>query len=813
MRTLSCGLLLAFSGVLSGQSLKLVKDGKSSFSICVSPEASPSERRGADELQRFLFEMSGAKLPQDCSGTGLILVGRSRFTDRLNVQTGQLGDEGFVLKTDGPNLIIAGGRKRGTMYAVYTFLEKLGCRWFTRDVSRIPKLSTIEVQPLNETIRPAFEYRETFFREAFDRDWAARNRMNGASMALDASTGGKITYYPFVHSFYRMIPPEKYFKEHPEYFSLINGKRRHERAQLCLTNPDLVRISTAQVLRWIDEHPDASIFSVSQNDWEGWCECENCRRVEKEEGGVHSGPLIRFVNAIAAEVEKKHPHKLIDTLAYWYTEEAPSRVRPRSNVRIRLCPIGACQAHPYEQCPRNGYFMKTLRDWSNLTKHLYIWHYNTDFAHYLLPFPDFDELAADIPMYRRHGVVGLFMQGDYSKGGGGENAELRSYVMAKLLWDTRADADRAIDEFLGAVDGRASGPMRAYLDLLHDRVRGGPHLYILTNPGAACFGGDFLSRALKLFAEAEVLAGSEEIRNRVRKARLSIDYLGLIRSTGFTFRDGGYGPNDAPGLIQRFAELIRTAKEFGITNLAESRTIDQDAEAFPKRMRTYRSVRLENPRWLLDVVPELGGRLVRMVHKASGRNALWEPDAGQPDYPKQGGETLVVGTDYHTVNPIKLKWKVDSVSEKGIILRGTGDRGIEIDRRIGFTENGESVRTFSTARNNGPACVELALLTRLEIMTGSLENTQFLEPGKPSIGRADYLGSDVPSGEWRFEKPGLLWTVRYPPVLLDRISVHWADRETQGIRLEMWSKRRAICPGETLQTEAEYRMDLTFSAK
>ena len=130
--------------------------------------------------------------------------------------------------------------------------------------------------------------------------------------------------------------------------------------------------------------------------------------MEQEEGGAHSGPVLRFVNAVAAEVAKKYPDKLIDTLAYAYTEAPPAKVRPLPNVRVRMCPIGACQAHPYEKCRYDTYIMNHLRAWKKITDGaLYIWHYNTDFSHYLRPFPDFGELAADIPMYRRHGVVGL----------------------------------------------------------------------------------------------------------------------------------------------------------------------------------------------------------------------------------------------------------------------------------------------------------------------------------------------------------------------------------------------------------------------
>ena len=227
--------------------------------------------------------------------------------------------------------------------------------------------------------------------------------------------------------------------------------------------PDVLRIGIEPVERWIAEHPDVKIISVSQNDWTGWCECDNCRRVEQEEGGVHQGPLLRYVNALAAAIEKNHPDKLIDALACWYTEDPPAKVRPRRNVRIRLCPIGTCVAHPFEQCKYDAYFMKNLRAWSKITDQLYI---NTNFSHYLAPCPDFDELAADIPMYKRHGVVGLFREGNTSGEGGGENAELRSYVMAKLLWDVNTDVQKAIDEFHTAFYGGAAKPMREYFDLM-----------------------------------------------------------------------------------------------------------------------------------------------------------------------------------------------------------------------------------------------------------------------------------------------------------------------------------------------------------
>ena len=56
-------LIYTFSLSASGASLILTQNGKSAYSIVIAPGASPSERHGAEELQRFLEEISGARLP------------------------------------------------------------------------------------------------------------------------------------------------------------------------------------------------------------------------------------------------------------------------------------------------------------------------------------------------------------------------------------------------------------------------------------------------------------------------------------------------------------------------------------------------------------------------------------------------------------------------------------------------------------------------------------------------------------------------------------------------------------------------------
>ncbi len=815
---------LAFSA--AGANLNLTRQGRSDYSIVIAPAASPSERHAAGELQRFLEQISGARLPISTERRRrMVLVGDGPALRALhpNIPFRDLGPEGFVLKTAGPHLLIAGGRLRGSMYGVYTFLEMLGCRWFTRDVSRIPRLPTIAIQPLDKAHKPAFEYREPYFSEAADRDWAARNKMNGVLMQLDEATGGKVQYYPFVHSFNALVPPEKYFKDHPEYFSLIDGKRRAERSQLCLTNAGVLRVGVESVERWIAEHPEATIFSVSQNDWTGWCECENCRRVEEEEGGAHSGPLLRYVNALAAEIEKKHPDKLIDTLAYWYTEEPPAKVRPRSNVRIRLCPIGVCEAHPYAECPYSAYFQKNLNAWSKITNQLYIWHYNTNFAHYLLPFPDFDELAADLPMYKDHGVVGLFLEGSVTKGGGAENAGLRSYVMAKLLWDPKADLKQAIAEFHQAYYGKAAEPMLRYLDLMQQQVRKPPagmgrHIWIYDSPGAPYLNEDFVSKALDLFGQAEAAADTGAVRTRVRKARLGIDYVWLTRAKRFDIEGDSYRPADLEGLKNQWQSFVAGLEQLGITNLSESSTLARDDADFAQFMRPYRAVTLENERLRVHIVPELGGRIVRIFDRRRGKEILFEPDPSGKQYPNLGGLTVAPYPDYVARSAWPASWQVERGGAVGeTVLVAACENGLRMRRTLSL--DGALLRTRTLLENASREPVEAVLQSRWEVDPGPLENAlvsyrsqagmgvekRLIQPDRQPSDSAVLSGTDQPDGEWVVSAGRDAAIVnRFAKDQVARCSLSWTAKNENRIGMAVSSHRRTLQPGDTLTLDAGY---------
>ena len=210
------GLILALCNSLV-PAITISKDGQAQAVIVTAPEASEPEQHAAQELARFLGQVTGAEFKMATSEdeqASCIFVGptAAKWADE-QFSTDGLGAEGIVLKTVGDDLILAGGRPRGTLYAVYTFLEdQLGCRWWSSTESTIPKKPTIAVDRLDVRYVPPLEYRSPFWFDAFDGDWSARNKANGQAHRLEARHGGKHIYEGFVHTFFPLIPPAEVFR-------------------------------------------------------------------------------------------------------------------------------------------------------------------------------------------------------------------------------------------------------------------------------------------------------------------------------------------------------------------------------------------------------------------------------------------------------------------------------------------------------------------------------------------------------------------------------------------------------------------------
>ena len=331
------------------------------------------------------------------------------------------------------------------------------------------------------------------------------------------------------HTFDKIVGTKEFFEDHPEYFALRGGKRLGERTQPCLTNPDVLRIAKERVVKRVLENPKAKFFGISQNDNWSYCTCPACTAVDMEEGS-HAGTVVRFVNAIAAEVAKVRKNAVVTTLAYMYSRKPP-KTPLAPNAAVWLCTTDVDFSRPLDGGGKeNDAFMEDLRGWkAKAPMGVYIWDYSINFRHVQMPFPNLRAMARNFRVYRENGVKGVFFQGA-GPGTLSPFGELKTYLASRLLWDSCASADKVVREFTDAFYGKAAGAkVREIIDFLEDIpktiTRFDESIYARWLDDAA------IEKLDAMWREAESLAaGNPEHEFNARMGRLSPVYSRFARA-------------------------------------------------------------------------------------------------------------------------------------------------------------------------------------------------------------------------------------------------------------------------------------------
>ena len=533
----------------------------SNYDIVIPDSATTQEQKAAYELAHWLEEITGAMFPviSDVKPRERkeISVGRTRRLESsgLAIKKMDLGDEGYAIGAENGNLYLIGGRKRGPLYAVFALLEEdLGCRWYPGMIHRIPKHPELKFRPVPRSLVPKLEGREPFYWSALSPVWSLRNRTNSTHVPIPEEWGGHMFWALRTHSYMRLVPPDKYFEDHPEYYGLRSGKRALRR--LCLTNPDVLAIATESVLEILRRHPGTRAIMVAQEDGSGPCECDKCTALDLAEGSPAASNLD-FTNKIAEVVEEEFPGVLVCTYAYHFTNKAPKTIRPRHNVGIRLCNT---ELHPMpfiSVADHEGY-QQIQAGWQSVCDNIFIYDYWANYHHYLAPNPNMVMIAQNIRYFVEHGVLEVSGLGTASWCNVGDRDPMRAWVIAKLLWNPDWDVTELMRDFALGYYGKAGPAMAAYDELLRQSAQEHIHEEVMIRPkGGRRFPMDlpflsreFLDKATELFDEAESLVENEQVRLSVERARLSIMYVKLERGPAFVGDDYGR-------VLERFESITR----------------------------------------------------------------------------------------------------------------------------------------------------------------------------------------------------------------------------------------------------------------
>lgn len=698
-RKVIIAILLMFPFVFTScQSKQIILNKNMNVEILIPDRASETEQFAAEELQRYIKLMTGKHISivKHLSNDVKMIfsVGKTRFTekykDKFAKSPASAEYDGFVTDITDNLIILYGGSDRGTLYSVYNFLENQGCRWFFPGKlgEVIPKKSNLELNPGIEVQIPDFVQRQlgigmTPGIDVEDMiDWIAKNRLN-RNFALryyfirkylpknkwDAASkrGGNQEWQWICHNLSFMLPVDKYFSKHPEYYALYKGKRipsgskskpGYGGGNLCTTNPEVIKICANFAIDWFDKHPEGVVVPV----WPGdggikWCECKNCKKL----GGINFFPgkrgsmsrrMVTFANAVAKIVAKRYPDRFILCPAYSNYVQ-PVDIPLEKNVLIQYC-VHGCYAHGIDICKPNKKEMDMLLSWTASAKgRMGVWEYFLLGNHHSknvenpAMLPVIYRSRDTLKFYKNNGVNWYFTQTSpkYWK-----HNIFAFYETARLIWDADQDFDALFNDFFDKFYGNASDPLKEFYRLIENKVykeSWHPQTYAdVAVPSTKVFTHEILKQCEQYIKSAEIVKLSAIEKKRVA----------LVRKT-FNHIKANAGTQGMLGIDPKSPWRMERGEDFYIINADGKNISEDDMKAivwyakdtgsynkdfqrliFRAQKRKVPIKFIENENIKVGVIPELGGRIIRFIDKKSGLNFMKE---------KFGSDTLKsIGSAY-----------------------------------------------------------------------------------------------------------------------------------------------------------------------
>ena len=516
----------------------------------LSPGKTPkNEIKAAKELQKYIQLLTDSTLyiVYDTFNTVYEKEIRIGNTKRTETSIDGLGDDGYVIKTVGKSLEINGGI-RGVLYGVYTFLEKyLGVRYLSATVERVIFNGDIALGEIDDRYVPLMEYRDIMFWNAWDTNFSVKQKINGTFCRdLGEENGYGVGYAGgfegICHTFCSLVPKDKYFKDHPEYFALFNGERNPD--GLCMSNPDTFRIFVENLKKWLRAEKEPRLVSVSANDNGFYCQCPECAAIDEREES-HAGQVLDFVNRVADAIKDEFPLVRVDTLSYSFTRKAPKHLKPRPNVAVRVCTNITCHNHDLEVCrePVAGWngkkytatekFINDIKEWSAVCDKIYVWDYVVNYYKPHAIYPTFHTLLRNMRFFVENNAKGIYYEGVSETG---EFCELRAYILAKLAWNPNMSEEEYynhIDEFLQGYYGEGWIYIKQFIDYTKEEMKdlhfGGftPLQYIFpceNRNGKAAYMPEFFAECRRLFDLAYNTSTKKGDKQRIEKSSIQVDF-------------------------------------------------------------------------------------------------------------------------------------------------------------------------------------------------------------------------------------------------------------------------------------------------
>ena len=575
-----------------GLAVTLVKDGKPVASIVVSDpiltakpdsprdgqktaDANPVQkvRLAAEELQRYIEKISGAKLPiisesEPVSGP-VVLVGASKKTALLKLDipsglTSERKEEGYLIWAKNDTLVLAGndeGPYQGTFFAVSEFLNRQGVRWFMPSEfgEVVPKCATIKIGNIEYRDKPDFIVRSwggSGLAPELQRDdqiWELHNKLSVQP--------NQILQIPGDSWLRQYMPGKEMLTTHPEYFAKqFDGSI--DPYMVNLTNPDVVKIVADKVKAKIVEErkkdPNFNSLGFAPDDgipMDFTKETMALNQGFTAPGGRDGVPTelsiseewFRFINNVIEEVLKDYPGFIITSNGYANRTFPPEGVKLNPNMGIMFAAIWCDLLHAYDDHKSWQSVMQgqELQRWGQICPHVFIYNYNYPLlVHNATPMPMTRKLARNMPLIKKWGIVGFEDEQAYQWMA---HSIQTFYLRAKLYWHANDDAKAILNDYFEKWYGPAAKPSQAYWDAIEDTLEKTPILCHEDRVMPWVYTDELIASMEKSEQEAEKLAQEEPFKTRVRLDRLILEHL------------KGYMAMNRAEFIGDYAKAIREA--------------------------------------------------------------------------------------------------------------------------------------------------------------------------------------------------------------------------------------------------------------
>jgi len=477
--------------------------------ISIAQDAGATVRFAAEEFQRYIGRMSGVPLailenvaPEE-GGVVQLCV-------RSNKDASFSDASSFSLKTKDSSLVIAGASGYAVLIGVYDLLERLGCRWLGPGFDHVPQVGPLVIAPLDVTQNPAMRWRGLELISGSTPaivDWMVKSKLNVAwpemytpnadltvsetslqQAAVPDMIARGMTIFWGGHVLPILMPTAKY-SDHPEYFALVGGKRLNpdvgaqERNQLCVSNPETLRVLSENTTLFLRNHPWIDVLFLWAGDTTQWCECEACRALLPDPdkpsafGGLDRSALYtRMVKAVAENVEKALPGRRIAFNHYYNLDELPRNAD--GSVATSLMPARTVLSavDDYHQCDRHPFTDATCTGGKRIEPIARMWgpHYDdsVSWSYYFawnftkgLPIVEVSKIHDDFRFVRGLGVNGVVDNVSLTPGSVQWLNNLPNfYAYAKAAWDPATPPGDVRSDFVTHWYGPCAGPM---LDAWH----------------------------------------------------------------------------------------------------------------------------------------------------------------------------------------------------------------------------------------------------------------------------------------------------------------------------------------------------------